>query len=127
MTDTSADIAQQVAALIRDSGAAYAEYDDSAVAGSDWIVDRSDGWLSGLAEAITADLERDYHIIRRPTPEQLAELPRPERRLKACVENWPGALIDGDYDPHCCRWPKSCSANVYDEQHVTDDALEPQR
>lgn len=49
----------------------------------------------------------------------------PKRRLRACVEQWPGAEIDGDYDPRCCRFPKSCSASVYDEAHVTDDDLEP--
>jgi hypothetical protein len=25
-----------------------------------------------------------------------------------CAESWPEA-INGDYDPHCCRFPKSCS------------------
>lgn len=47
------------------------------------------------------------------------------RRLRACVERWPGAEIDGDYDPRCCRFPKSCSASVYDEDRVTDEDLEP--
>ncbi len=122
-----AELAQRIAGLLRDSGAAYAEFDDSATDGQCWIVDSSDSWRAGLAEAIAAELERGYYISPRPTPEQLATLPRPRRRLKACVENWPGAEIDGDYDPRCCRFPKSCSASVYDDEHVTDDDLEPQR
>ena len=51
----------------------------------------------------------------------------PRRRLKACVERWPGAEIDGDYDLRCCRFPKSCSASVYDDAHVTEDDLESRR
>lgn len=46
------------------------------------------------------------------------------RRLRECVERWPGAEIEGDYDPRCCRFPKSCSASVYDAEHVTDEDLE---
>lgn len=46
------------------------------------------------------------------------------RRLKSCVEAWPGAY-EGGYNPSCCRFPKSCSATVYDPEHVTDDDLEP--
>lgn len=37
-------------------------------------------------------------------------LPRP--RLKDCVETWP-ECYEGGYDPRCCRFPKSCSADVY--------------
>lgn len=48
----------------------------------------------------------------------------PRRRLKACVDNWPGCE-SGDYNPNCCRWPKSCSATVYDDDRVSDDDLEP--
>jgi len=48
----------------------------------------------------------------------------PERRLRRCVENWPGAET-GAYDPRCCRFPKSCSATVYDEAHVAERDLEP--
>jgi len=29
-------------------------------------------------------------------------------RQRACVDNWPGCE-SGGYDPHCCRFPKSCS------------------
>jgi|GEM_PF-3614652 len=46
------------------------------------------------------------------------------RRLKSCVEAWPECAT-GDYNPACCRFPKSCSATVYSEEHVTEDDLEP--
>lgn len=52
------------------------------------------------------------------------DLPAPTRRLRACVEAWPDCFTGG-YDPACCRFPKSCSATVYDPEHVTDDQLEP--
>ena len=48
---------------------------------------------------------------------------QPRRRLRTCVENWPDAET-GAYHPSCCRFPKSCSATVYDKQRVTDDDLE---
>lgn len=44
-------------------------------------------------------------------------------RLRACVEAWPDAH-EGGYDPRCCRFPKSCSADVYDPAHVTAEDLE---
>lgn len=44
-------------------------------------------------------------------------------RLKSCVEEWP-ECSEGDYNPHCCRFPKSCSCTVYDiETAVTKDWL----
>jgi hypothetical protein len=48
----------------------------------------------------------------------------PKRRLRACVENWPDAET-GEYNPACCRFPKSCSATVYDPERVTEADLEP--
>lgn len=48
----------------------------------------------------------------------------PKRRLRACVERWPEAETFG-YHPDCCRFPKSCSATIYFDEHVTDDDLEP--
>lgn len=80
-------------------------------------------WRAGLA-AVLAIVDRDYLAVRKPTPEERSARPKPKRRLRACVENWPDA-DDGLYDPACCRWPKSCSATVYDEATVTDDQLEP--
>ena len=31
-----------------------------------------------------------------------------EMRLQSCVDNWP-ECHSGEYDPRCCRFPKSCS------------------
>lgn len=45
------------------------------------------------------------------------------RRLRACVENWPECWTGG-YDPRCCRFPKSCSATVYDEEYLREGDLE---
>ena len=59
-----------------------------------------------------------------PTADVPAWVPR--RRLRACVEAWPAADT-GYYDPRCCRFPKSCSATVYSDEHVTEDDLEPAR
>lgn len=54
----------------------------------------------------------------------------PPRRWKACVETWPDAE-DGDYNPACCRFPKSCSPYPYREQLANGvahrDNLEPPR
>lgn len=47
----------------------------------------------------------------------------PKRRLKSCVQAWP-ECSEGEYDPSCCRFPKSCSCTVY-RDGVTDDDLEP--
>ena len=46
------------------------------------------------------------------------------RRLKVCVENWPGCY-EGGYDPSCCRFPKSCSCEVYDPETISEERLEP--
>lgn len=46
------------------------------------------------------------------------------RRLKSCVESWPECQ-EGECNPSCCRFPKSCSCTVYDDEHVTEDDLEP--
>jgi hypothetical protein len=35
-------------------------------------------------------------------------------RNPECVANWPGCY-EGGYDPHCCRFPKSCSCEVRQE------------
>jgi len=47
------------------------------------------------------------------------------RRLRSCVENWPGCY-EGGYNPSCCRFPKSCSCDVYDPERVKDEDLEPE-
>lgn len=67
--------------------------------------------------ATVADIQQQIADGARP-------LALPTRRLRTCVENWPEAETGG-YDPRCCRFPKSCSATVYDEGAVTDGDLEP--
>jgi len=48
-----------------------------------------------------------------------------ERRLKSCVERWPGCYTMG-YDPRCCRFPKSCSCTVYTlGLNAKEEDLEP--
>jgi len=42
------------------------------------------------------------------------------RRLKSCVEAWPGCA-EGEYDPRCCRFPKSCSCDIIHNQALLDD------
>lgn len=76
-------------------------------------------WLRAEVRALGYDLA----LIPR---EDTASAPMPERRrrLRACVESWPGAETCA-YDPRCCRFPKSCSADIYDDDLVTDDDLEP--
>lgn len=49
----------------------------------------------------------------------------PTRRLRACVEAWPNAET-GEYNPACCRFPKSCSATIYDPETVAETDLEPE-
>lgn len=56
---------------------------------------------------------------------EIEEVARVKRRLRECAENWPEAET-GEYNPACCRFPKSCSASVYSEERVTDGELEPQ-
>src|SRR5688572_8120434 len=45
------------------------------------------------------------------------------RRLKTCVEAWPECET-GQYNPHCCRFPKSCSCTIYDPE-ISEEYLEP--
>ena len=44
-------------------------------------------------------------------------------RLKTCVERWP-ECNDGEFNPACCRFPKSCSCTIYDEGEVGPGDLE---
>lgn len=85
------------------------------------------------AEKLNAELEariedRDYwyRIAAEAKDQDMSGAVMTEgrkRRLRACVEAWPEAETFG-YDPACCRFPKSCSATVYDEQYVTSAELE---
>jgi len=45
-------------------------------------------------------------------------------RLRECVEAWPDA-VEGEHDPRCCRWPKSCSADIYRDD-IDPALLEPE-
>lgn len=47
-----------------------------------------------------------------------------KRRLRACVDAWPECAT-GEYNPACCRFPKSCSATVYDSDRVDESDLDP--
>lgn len=47
----------------------------------------------------------------------------PWRRLKSCVEAWP-ECSSGEYNPACCRFPKSCSC-LADPAEVDESLLEP--
>lgn len=53
-----------------------------------------------------------------------------ERRLKTCVENFPGAET-GAYSNKCCRFPKNCSPygriEAYQAGNLTEADLEPPR
>ena len=44
-------------------------------------------------------------------------------RLRACVERWPGC-VEGEYNPACCRFPKSCSCTIYHEESTAVTDLE---
>ena len=45
------------------------------------------------------------------------------RRLLSCIEQWP-ECSSGEYNPSCCRFPKSCSC-MADDEKVADYLLEP--
>jgi len=54
--------------------------------------------------AIEESWEGDYYSWKRAEP---VVQPLPERD-PACVERWPDCAV-GEYNPACCRFPKSCS------------------
>ena len=45
-------------------------------------------------------------------------------RERACVENWSGCE-SGDYNPACCRFPKSCTERAFD-QFLAEQLLDPE-
>ena len=52
----------------------------------------------------------DVALARKPGGARPAPLTRVvDERLAACVEAWPDCSTF-EYDPRCCRFPKSCSA-----------------
>jgi hypothetical protein len=52
----------------------------------------------------------DCPVHGSPSPPALPAEPQPyiEKRDPGCVKQWPQCQ-DGDYNPACCRFPKSCS------------------
>jgi predicted DNA-binding protein len=53
------------------------------------------------------------YIVRRAMREYIERHehyhePIEDTREPACVARWP-ECYNGGYDPHCCRFPKSCS------------------
>lgn len=49
--------------------------------------------------------------VHNETPPVVQEK-SPMGRIPSCVERWP-ECYPGDYNPACCRFPKSCSCEVY--------------
>lgn len=74
---------------------------------------RADTWRDDARRILTAA----GVALQEPSEE------RPRRRLRSCVEAWPEAC-EGEYNPACYRFPKSCSATVYSTELVTDADLE---
>lgn len=60
-----------------------------------------------LADATVdeSELHRAVDAVAYSKPE--------DKRDPNCVEAWPDCWTGG-YDPRCCRFPKSCSADVYE-------------
>lgn len=67
-------------------------------------------------------------MSRRDPDAPLTQNDLDRRRLKSCVDAWP-YCYSGDYNPACCRFPKSCSPHGYIEAveagNLTDADLEP--
>lgn len=76
-------------------------------------------------EIIAAAKEAGLSMIAFPPVEDIPR-PAPRLRLRHCVEAWPECET-GMYNPSCCRFPKSCSCDIYDDDQVTSDDLEPGR
>jgi hypothetical protein len=92
-------------------------YDEAAAAPTDRapheFVGRTDRWCE------VCDRPDRHPVHLSP----LATLERP-RRLRTCVAQWPDCE-DGDYNPHCCRFPKECSCRTYHEEYIAEADLEP--
>ena len=57
-------------------------------------------------------------VLPAPTGEPM------DRREPGCIEQWPECL-HGTYNPHCCRFPKSCSceSRYWATRPVPEDGL----
>jgi hypothetical protein len=61
-----------------------------------------------------------------PSSKPVDTRPPLPRRLRSCVEAWPDCE-EGEYNPACCRFPKSCSCTIYNAETVKDEWLESPR
>lgn len=67
-----------------------------------WLVDHD---AEVRAAALSVGSGEPYqHLAEKPAPMQLVDERDPE-----CVKAWP-ECASMEYDPACCRFPKSCSA-----------------
>jgi hypothetical protein len=98
------------------------------------FADRDGRRLEVLREAHAAELHVGRPVLdiagRKGCPmcmeaRDAAAAWRPTPRLAACVARWP-ECAEGEYNPKCCRFPKSCSATIYGDD-VTPEDLEPMR
>ena len=48
-------------------------------------------------------------LVARLTPRPKVEYRVVDQRLPECIAQWP-QCESGEYNPQCCRYPKSCSA-----------------
>lgn len=78
--------------------------------------------LADAVRELAAALRPEVRTVNTETP---SREPRP-RRLRECVERWPDC-VTGEFNPLCCRWPKSCSADIYDPATVSIADLETDR
>lgn len=80
-----------------------------------------DAW--GFRPVSIHDVEeiiREHDVAAAPSQgnrqedEMTSEAWKPKPRLKSCVEEWP-ECSSGEYNPLCCRFPKSCSCTGYSD------------
>lgn len=85
-------------------------------------------WAMGAAFPWTLESKRPLldtlEAVKKRFAEPRTPLPTPRRRLRVCVEAWPECR-EGEYNPNCCRFPKSCSCDVYDDGRIAEADLEP--
>lgn len=108
-------------ALIRDRHAAAFE---ARLAAVEAVMDvaQDEGWFNPYPE-LRAALHSDPPNSPRDTPQAARGAAEGagegsgermvDRRDPECVKNWP-ECSSMDYDPRCCRFPKSCSAGTFE-------------
>jgi hypothetical protein len=75
-----------------------------------------DGPPSLTEEEIDQQAATAQRNLRNETPAPYANT----RRLKSCIEAWPDC-VSGDYNPYCCRFPKSCSCDIIHSDERLND------